>query len=249
MCLIKYHNFSARNFFVLFAKEETMQPLMQGFFKHIVAKTMNEMASSSNPSDFSDLIASFFGIMSQVIKKAPALLATEGVDLVRLFTAACGCLGMPENGPVKNSAQFLSHFIGISREMNQLSAIINHHGEALFLTTIRCIGGESARSFTDYYVDILFALNKKYFDNLRQWLSSMVNMDNFPTPNVSKEQKHQFATFVLKERANKRKLLEVTREFSLACCGLAGTEYAMQMGQVMAVWDRIGMKQEAKAEA
>merc|ERR1712226_1063149 len=99
--------------------------------------------------------------MSQVIKKAPALLATEGVNLIGLFQAACGCLGMPENGPVKNSAQFLSHFIGISREMNQLSAIINHHGEALFLTTIRCIGGESARSFTDYYVDILFALNKK----------------------------------------------------------------------------------------
>ena len=170
-------------------------------------------------------------------------------NLIGLFQAACGCLGMPENGPVKNSAQFLSHFIGISREMNQLSAIVNHHGEALFMATIRCIGGESARSFTDYYVDILFALNKKYFDNLRQWLQAMVNMDNFPTANVSKEQKHQFATFVLKERANKRKLLEVTREFSLACCGLAGTEYAMQMGQVMAVWDRIGMKQEAKAEA
>ena len=105
------------------------------------------------------------------------------------------------------------------------------------------------RSFTDYYVDILFALNKKYFDNLRQWLMEMVATDNFPTANVSKEQKQQFATFVLKERTNKRKLLEVTREFSLACCGLVGTEYAMQMGQVMAVWDRIGMKEEDMAEA
>ena len=28
-----------------------------------------------------------------------------------------------------------------------------------------------------------------------------------------------------------------------------GTEYAMQMGQVMAVWDRIGMKEEDKALA
>ena len=181
-------------------------------------------------------------------------------------------------------------------------------------TTISCVGGESARSFTDYYVDILFALNKKYFDNLRHWLTEMVNTDNFPTANVTKEQKQHFATFVLKERSNKRKLLEVTREFSLACCGLVsqggllsfhllltsiygitqckfssnsgsifhptqsekgltqifgslvsasivtfynifyspsslsqvGTEYAMQMGQVMAVWDRIGMKEEDK---
>merc|ERR1712126_82751 len=107
-----------------------------------------------------------------------------------------------------------------------------------------CIGGESARSFTDYYVDILFALNKKYFDNLRQWLSSMVNMDNFPTPNVSKEQKHQFATFVLKERANKRKLLEVTREFSLLwfsrdrVCHANGPGYG-SMGQN---WNETGRK-------
>ena len=82
------------------------------------------------------------------------------------------------------------------------------------------MGGESARSFTEYYVDILFALNKKYFDNLRHWLTEMVNTDNFPTANITKEQKQQFATFVLRERTNKRKLLEVTREFSLACCGL-----------------------------
>ena len=156
---------------------------------------------------------------------------------------------MPENGPVKYSAMFLSHLINISRESPPLSDIINQHGSRLFLTTMTCIGGESARSFTEYYVDIIFALNKKYFDNLRQWLQDMVNMDNFPTPNVTKEQKNQFAQMILRERANKRKLLEITREFSLACCGLIGTEYAMQMGQVMAVWDKIGMKEEAKAAA
>jgi len=247
----------ARNFFVLYGKDDdVMRPKMQEFFGHLVARTMKEMTASTNPSDFSDLIASFFNIMSQVIKKSPGLMANAGstttgqsVDLVGLFSAACGCLGLPENGPVKYSAQFLNHFIGISRDSPNLSAIVNQHGSRLFQTTMACIGGESARSFTDYYVDILFALNKKYFDNLRHWLQEMVSTDNFPTANVTRDQKQHFATFVLKERTNKRKLLEVTREFSLACCGLVGTEYAMQMGQVMAVWDRIGMKEEDKAAA
>ena len=239
----------ARNFFVLYAKDDALRPKMQEFFKHLITRTTKEMGKSSNPSDYSDLIASFFCIVSQVIKKSPVLLTTEGVDLVGLFNAACGCLGLPENGPVKYSAQFLNHFIGISREHQALTAIVNQYGSRLFQTTMACIGGESARSFTDYYVDIIFALNKKYFDNLRQWLMEMVNADNFPTQNVTKEQKQQYANFVLKERANKRKLLEVTREFSLTCSGLVGTEYAMQMGQVMAAWDRIGMKEEDKKAA
>ena len=98
--------------------------------------------------------------------------------------------------------------------------LLSRSSNNIFQTTIACVGGESARSFTEYYVDILFALNKKYFDNLRHWLTEMVNTDNFPSANITKEQKQQFATFVLRERTNKRKLLEVTREFSLACCGL-----------------------------
>ena len=77
-------------------------------------------------------------------------------------------------------------------------------------------------------------------------LSSAMLYPIIRTINYSLQRKTARKPFI---RANKRELLEVTREFSLACCGLAGTEYAMQMGQVMAVWDRIGMKQEAKAEA
>merc|ERR1712150_237560 len=239
----------SQTFFVIFAKDESMQSLIKCLFKHIVARTIDKLTSASNPSEFSELLETFFSVMSHVIKKAPSLLATEDVDLIGLFTAACGCLGMPENGPVCSSATFLSYLIGISREMTQLSTILNHHGQALFLATIRCIAGESSRSFTDYYVDIIFALSKIYFDSLRQWLSYMVSTENFPTANVSKEQKHQYARFVLKERSNKRKLQDVTREFSLACCGLAGTENALQLSQVIAVWDKIDLKQESKASA
>ena len=91
-------------------------------------------------------------------------------------------------------------------------------------------------------------MNKNYFDNLCQWLTSLVNTDGFPSNNVNKDQKQQFATLVLKERANKRKLQEIVREFSVACSGLAGVQQAVQMSQVLSAWDRISDKAEQKSE-
>ena len=182
------------------------------------------------------------------MKKSPILIAamgeTDEINLSQLFQCACGCLGFPENGPVKASSSFLAHFVNVSREHASLAQVVNRQGEVLFMNTMQCIGSESSfsSSFVDQYVDVLFALNKKYFDNLCQWLTSFVNTEGFPSVNVNKEQKQQFASLVLKERANKRKLQEIVREFSLACSGLAGTQQAVQMAQVLAAWDRVGDK-------
>ena len=79
-------------------------------------------------------------------------------------------------------------------------------------------------------------------------LTSLVNTDGFPSANVNKDQKQQFANLILKERANKRKFQEIVREFSLACSGLAGTQQAVQMAQVLGAWDRIGDKAQQKIE-
>ena len=84
---------------------------------------------------------------------------------------------------------------------------------------IRCVGGEASRSYIDYFTDIILALNKKYFDNLCRYMNTMVTMDRFPTEICTREQKEHFARMVLKERANKRKLQETVREFSLLCRG------------------------------
>ena len=144
----------------------------------------------------------------------------------------------------------MAQFISTSRDHPPLNVIVNRHGEVLFMNTMQCIGGESAvsSSFVDHYVDVLFALNKKYFDNLCQMLTSLVNTDGFPSANVNKDQKQQFANLILKERANKRKFQEIVREFSLACSGLAGTQQAVQMAQVLGAWDRIGDKAQQKIE-
>ena len=59
------------------------------------------------------------------------------------------------------------------------------------------------------------SVNKKYFDNLRQWMNAFVLIENFPSPHVTKEQKLSFSQMVLRERVNKRKLAEIVREFTL----------------------------------
>ena len=81
------------------------------------------------------------------------------------------------------------------------------------------MGGEASRSYIDYFTDIILALNKKYFDNLCRYMNTMVSMERFPTEICTREQKEHFARMVLKERANKRKLQETVREFSLLCRG------------------------------
>jgi hypothetical protein len=80
---------------------------------------------------------------------------------------------------------FFSHFINISREWAPLTAIVNHHGEALFMNVMRLFGSassptRSSSSSVDHYVDIIFAFNKKYFDNLRQWMNAFVQV-KFPS--------------------------------------------------------------------
>jgi len=245
----------SRQFFVMYGNDQTMQPLLKSFLKQLVERTLKEIQSSGNPSDFTDLVQAFFQVLSQVLKKTPTLLTTpngnQEIDLARLFQSGCGCLGFPENGPVKYACTFLANFINVGREHPPLNMIINHHGETLFMNTMQCLGGQSAvsNSFVDHYVDVLFALNKKYFDNLCQWLTTLVNTDGFPSSNVNKEQKQQFASLVLKERANKRRLQEIVREFALACTGLAGTQQAIQMAQVLAAWDRVGDQNKKTSSA
>jgi hypothetical protein len=46
-------------------------------------------------------------------------------------------------------------------------------------------------------------------------MNAFVQLDNFPSPHVTKEQKHNFSQLVLRERVNKRKLAEIVREFTL----------------------------------
>ena len=52
----------ARQFFVMYGNDLTMQPMLKSFLKQLIDRTLKEMSSSGNPSDYADLIASFFQV-------------------------------------------------------------------------------------------------------------------------------------------------------------------------------------------
>ena len=73
--------------------------------------------------------------------------------------------------PTGSSCSWLS----LSMEASSPSHVIKHFLK-LFLTfkhlfVLRCVGGAASRSYIDYFTDILLAMNKKYFDNLRRQLT------------------------------------------------------------------------------
>jgi len=218
-----------KQFFIMYGREQAMVDPLRGLLSELVNITMLAIRNAATISDHADLIDCFYAMLGQVLKKQPGLFLSPNLDTTMLLQAAISCLTMPEQHPVKSSASFISNLISVSREVEPLVPLVNTHGEALFMQIIKCIGGEASRSFTDYFTDILLALNKKYFDNLCRYMNSMVAMDGFPTEMCSREQKEHFARMVLKERANKRKLQETVREFSLLSRGMIGSEYAAQL--------------------
>ena len=52
----------SRQFFVMYGNDQTMQPMLRSFLKQLIDRTLKEMSSSGNPSDYADLIASFFQV-------------------------------------------------------------------------------------------------------------------------------------------------------------------------------------------
>jgi len=221
-----------KQFFIMYGRETGMIEPLRELLSELVNISLANIRISAVISDHADLIDSFYAMLAQVLKKQPGLFLYQNLDSTTLLQAAISCLTMPEQHPVKSVASFLSNLISVSREVEPLVPLINSHGEALFMQVMKCVGGEASRSYIDYFTDIVLALNKKYFDNLCRYMNSMVTADGFPTEICTREQKEHFARMVLKERANKRKLQETMREFSLLSRGMIGSEYAAQLVQL-----------------
>jgi len=221
-----------KQFFIMYGRETGMVDPLRELLSELVNISLANIRNSAIISDHADLIDSFYSMLAQVLKKQPGLFLYQNLDTTTLLQAAISCLTMPEQHPVKSVASFLSNLISVSREVEPLVPLVNNHGETLFMQVMKCVGGEASRSYIDYFTDIILALNKKYFDNLCRYMNGMVTTDGFPTEVCTREQKEHFARMVLKERANKRKLQETMREFSLLSRGMIGSEYAAQLVQL-----------------
>ncbi|XP_021934017.1 importin-13 isoform X2 [Zootermopsis nevadensis] len=224
----------AKQFLILYGKDGSQLPLMKSLLKEVCSVTLMTCSGNSNTpgsslSDHADILATFFCLLAQILKKNPQLFVdSEEIDLAALFQCGTLTLSLPEASAVNAATSFLVNFVSLSREVVQLLTVVQTCGEELVQRLLRCIGGESPRLVMEHLSDLLLALNKKHCDNLCRWLQQAIHQDGFPSVRVSQEQKEHFVKMVLKERANKRKLQETVREFSLICRGLVGTDYAAQ---------------------
>ncbi|KAJ1531786.1 hypothetical protein ONE63_000442 [Megalurothrips usitatus] len=219
---------TAKQLLVMFALDSDQVDLMRALLADSTTVFLRVCGSSLSLSPQSDLIQAFYNMHLKLMKKDINMVAQSvGENLSEIFKCGIVSLSLPECGASKASAAYLSYFILGSREMPQLNQIVKECGQELTTRILRCIGGETPRQSLDPIIDVLLALNKKYCEDLSRWLTSMLTQENFPTHRPSVQEKEQFAQAVLRERANKRKLQEKVRAFSLLCRGLVN-EYGEQ---------------------
>lgn len=98
---------------------------------------------------------------------------------------------------MKNAVMFLQYFIMQSRLYARAMNAILARGEALLHTTLMAIGVYAQRNHVEVLSDVLLSLNKKYPAEFAQWIR-MLEVENFPTPSVTFQEKQQFMRSILR---------------------------------------------------
>lgn len=133
----------------------------------------------------------------QIIKKIPIALNDKCIAYDKLIFYALKAMTLPENGPIRTSVQFLSHFILQSRNYPTMTQAVLDAGEDIIRTVVMCVGCVTPRAQVDKFADIFLSVNKKYPSELVAWLK-VLTAPNFPTPLVNDSDKSAFMTQIIK---------------------------------------------------
>ncbi|XP_061192504.1 importin-13-like [Saccostrea echinata] len=187
---------------------------------------------TKGPQDYTDVIEAFMNLLSQVLKKSKSVLTTEQcvLQISSLFHSALQALSLPEHQTVKATCSFLAKFLSAGETTPVIKALVQEEGSLLLDKILRAVGGEAARGLVENLSDVFLMINKHYPENMPVWMNQLMKQEGYPSPKVSQEDKEVFIKGILREKINKRKIREVSKEFSLKCRGLFGTEYAANTG-------------------
>ncbi|XP_048762818.2 importin-13-like [Ostrea edulis] len=187
---------------------------------------------SKGPQNYTDVIEAFMNLLSQVLKKSKSILTTEqcSIQISSLFHSALQALSLPEQPTVKATCSFMGEFLSAGETTPVIKALVQEEGSLLLDKILRAVGGEVARGLVENLSDIFLMLNKHYPENMLVWMNQLLKQEGYPSPKVNQEDKEAFIKAILREKINKRKIREVSKEFSLKCRGLFGTEYAANTG-------------------
>lgn len=140
------------------------QQLVRAFLSEIIGTTLQvcgvdcagtlegvPSVDVSRLAENNEVLASFLGLLTQIIRKSPKLLSGSAYPLSSLFY--CGIVGLtrPESPVLKASTQYLVHFITQSRENPELVSVVQNQGPLLVAQLLSCIGMSAVIYFASFY--------------------------------------------------------------------------------------------------
>lgn len=172
-----------------------------------------------------DCLQSFMEFLTRVIKTVPEFLITNEEQQKSVIKCALIILNYPEAPTIKSASNFLITYINFSSCFSSAKEMVEYVGRDIIVQSLLCIGGVAPRHTIDHFAEIILALNKNFVSLLASWLGEVITKEGFPTVNASLTQKEHFKKAVLREKASKRRMKEIVKDFSLACRGLQGMAY------------------------
>ncbi|KAL7639589.1 UNVERIFIED_CONTAM: hypothetical protein RMT77_010090 [Armadillidium vulgare] len=209
----------------LYGRDDQQKSNMVMLLQLVVSATLTR--ASSDLWNYTDVVQAFLSLMAITLKRLPFLFTVQ--QLPSIFNLGMEALKLPEESTVKSASIFFSCFIVCSRDQNGISfqQVVSHNVENLLRTLCFCICNSPRHSLTSFS-DVLTSLCKLYGDDLVQSFKLIQSDPSFPSPRISPQQKEEFAKKVLRNRGNKRKILEAVTDLALISRGIAGTEYGAQ---------------------
>uniref|UniRef100_A0A7N8WZ81 Importin-13-like n=1 Tax=Mastacembelus armatus TaxID=205130 RepID=A0A7N8WZ81_9TELE len=223
----------ARQMVHIFAGEEHHMSNIKNLIEVLTSTTLNLFQQGTKhlqrhfcPRDHPDIAESFMHLHAQILKRKPDLYLSDQLDVKALFFCGILSLKFPETPTVKAASLFFTELLPRCKDMSSLGEVLQTDGKLLTETILQAVGGESPRSLTEHFSEVLLTLNRHCPALLSQWLKETLQTPGFPSAQVSTEQKQTFSQQLLREQTNKRRVKEIVKEFSLLCRGLQGSGYS-----------------------
>ncbi|KAM6920730.1 importin-13-like isoform 2-T2 [Lycodopsis pacificus] len=214
----------ARQMVHIFAGEEHHTSNLKSLIEVLTSTTLTIF--HQGPRDHPDIAESFMHLHAQILKRKPDMYLSDQLDVKRLFYCGILTLKFPETLTVKAATLFFTELLPRCKDMPSLGEVLQRDGKLLTETILQAIGGESPRSLTEHFSEVLFSLNRHCPALLSQWLKETLQTPGFPSAQVSTEQKNTFRQQLLSEQTHKRRVKDIVKEFSLLCRGLQGSGYS-----------------------
>ncbi|XP_022118920.2 importin-13 [Pieris rapae] len=199
---------------------EKANRLLNGCLRRLVEYLTSEQAKGARPDLFEAL---FHGLYTLTRKKTHHL---EWIDslMPELMNLAFRALVVPETRAIRTACTWIG-----SLATHGVQAL-RDFAPVVMRALIFAISCEGPRGQLEAITALVMSMNRVASNphEFKEWLRRPLAELDFPSPYVSPGDKEKFVEAVIREISNKRRVLYAMREFSLACRGLAATEYGLQ---------------------